>query len=91
MADLVSSLLLGDGLDGLPHSSSALLPVDHNLEALEIGQISARLPLGELLSEGSGGPLGGDLGSLASLHEGAGAGAAGNRDLHPGEGQSFQW
>ena len=92
MSDLESSLLLlGDGLDGLPHSSRTLLPVDHNLEALKVGQIGARLPLSELLREGGSGPLLGDISLLAGLHEGAGASATSDRELHPGQGQSFQW
>lgn len=91
MSDLEGSLLLPDGLEGLLDGGSALLPVDHNLEALEIGKTSTGLPLGELLGQGVGSPLGLDLGSLGGLKEGAGAGTASDRDLHPGKRQSFQW
>ena len=91
MSDWESSLLLPDGLEGLLDSGAALLPVDHDLEALDVGKVGASSPLGELLGEGSGSPLALKLGSFGGLHEGAGAGAASDRELHPGKGQSLHW
>ena len=90
MSDSEGSLLLGDGLDGLPDSGATLLPVDHNLETLEVVKAGAGSSLGELLGERGGSPLLTDLGGLGSLDKGAGAGTAGDVDLHPGHGKSLQ-
>ena len=81
------SLLLALGhllnlfLDGL----ASLLPVDHYLEALEVGKASTEASLGELLSNGSVSPLCSEIGFLRSLDKGAGTGATAKGNLHLGQ------
>ena len=43
------SLLLGDNLNLLFDGEGSLFTINHNLEALEIGEVSTSLSLGELL------------------------------------------
>lgn len=85
MSDCGSSLLLGDDLDLLSDGEASVLFVDHDLEALQVGQVGTGVPGGQLLSEGSGGPLLVQIGGLNSLSEGAGAGATLDANLHSGE------
>ena len=68
-------------LDGL----ASLLPVDHYLEALEVGKACSEASLGELLSNGSLSPLCSEIGFLRSLDKGAGTGATAKGNLHPGQ------
>ena len=85
------SLLLGDDLNLLSDGKASLLPVDHDLEALEVGEICTFLSLGELLSDGHGGPLFSEFGFGDGLFEGSSAGSTLNGDLQLGQGQSLQW
>ena len=57
-SDVACSLLLGDNLNLLSDGEGSLLPVDHDLEALKVGEVLASGSLGELLRDGHGGPLG---------------------------------
>jgi len=74
-SDLEDSLLLGDDLNLLLDGEGSLLSVDHNLEALEVGEGSTEVSLSELFSDGHLGPLGVKIGLLACLDEGTSAGS----------------
>lgn len=84
------SLLLGDDLNLLLDGEASLLSVDHNLEALEVGEVGASVSLCELLGNGGLGPLGGEVHFLGGLHEGASAGTTLNGDHHFGERESLE-
>lgn len=84
-------LVLGDRLDLLSDGQASLLSVDHDLEALEVGQVGARLSLGELLGDGHGGPLVSERSLLDGPEKGARAGAALDRERQLGQRQSLQW
>ena len=87
-SDVDCSLLLGDDLsDG----KASLLPVDHDLEALEVGKVSTLSSLGELLGDGHGGPLFGELGCGNSLLEGSSAASTLNGYLELGQRKSLKW
>jgi len=89
-SDWDSSLLLGDHLHLLADGEGSLLSVDHDLEALEVGEVGAKTSLGQLLSNGGGGPLGGEIGFLGSSDQGASAGSFLDVNLHSGERQSLE-
>ena len=84
-SDAGCSLLLGDDLDLLSDGEAPLSSVDHDLEALEVSQVGTGLSLGQLLGEGSLGPLGSEASLLGVLGKGAGAAAASNINLHLGQ------
>ena len=90
-SDVDCSLLLGDDLNLLSDGKALLLPVDHDLEALEVGELRTFLSLGELLGDGHGGPLFGESGLSGGLLEGSSAATTLNGDLQLGQGQSLQW
>ena len=85
------SLLLGDDLNLLFDGKRSLLSVDHDLEALEIGEVCAGGSLSELLGNGGSGPLGGEAFLLGSLDQSAGTAATLNVKLHSGERKSLKW
>jgi len=85
------SLLLGDDLNLLFDGKRSLLSVDHDLEALEIGEVCAGGSLSELLGNGGSGPLGGEAFLLGSLDQSAGTAATLNVQLHSGERKSLKW
>jgi hypothetical protein len=64
--------------------------VDHDLEALEVGEVGAEASLDQLLGNGGIGPLGGEIGFLASSDQGASASSFLNVKLHSGERQSLE-
>merc|ERR1711899_223828 len=72
-SDMDCSLLLGDDLNLLSDGEASLLPVDHDLEALEVGEVSTLSSLGELLGDGHGGPLVSELACGNGLLEGSSA------------------
>ena len=90
-SDVACSLLLGDDLNLLSDGEGSLLPVDHDLEALKVGEVLASGSLGELLRDGHGGPLGGQTLLLHNLAKCASAGTTSNRNLHLGQRESLKW
>ena len=82
--------LLGDSLNLLLDGEASLLAVDHNLEALDVGEVGAKGSDGKLLGDGGLSPLGSEAGLLGGLDEGSSAGATLKRDLHSGQRQSLQ-
>jgi len=89
-SDWDGSLLLGDHLHLLADGEGSLLSVDHNLEALEVGKVSAKASLGQFLGNGGRGPLGGEIDFLAGSEESAGTGSTRDGNLHSGERQSLE-
>ena len=85
------SLLLGDDLNLLSDGKASLLPVDHDLEALEVSEVLAFLANGELLGNWRSGPLFCKTGFGRGLFESACAASTLNIELLSGEGQSLQW
>ena len=90
-SDVDCSLLLGDDLNLLSDGKALLLPVDHDLEALKVGELRTFLSLSELLSDGHGGPLIGESGLAGGFFKGSSAATTLNGNLQLGQGQSLQW
>ena len=76
---------LSDELDSLLDGLASLLPVDHYLEALEVGEVSSEASLGKLLGDGGLSPLRREIGLLCSPDKGSGTGATLKGNLHPGQ------
>ena len=85
-----SGRLLGDSLNLLLDGEASLLAVDHNLEALDVGEVGAEASDGKFLGDGSLSPLGSEAGLLGGFDEGSSAGATLEGDLHSGQRQSLQ-
>merc|ERR1711934_1221061 len=69
----------------------SLLLGDHDLEALEVGEVSTLSSLGELLGDGHGGPLVSELACSNGLLEGSSAASTLNGYLELGQGKSLKW
>ena len=90
-SDVDCSLLLGDDLNLLSDGKASLLPVDHDLEALEVGEVGTLSSLGELNGDGHGGPLVGELAFGDGLLEGSSAASTLNGYLELGQRKSLKW
>ena len=78
--------LLGE----LSHGEASSLSVDHDGEALHVGEAGASVESGHLLGDGSGVPLLLQAESLGGLEDGGGSGTAEHVQLQLGEGESSQ-
>ena len=90
LASLGGCCGLGSTSDLLSDSEGSLFSVEHNLEALEVGEVGTSVSLGQLLHEG--GLLPGLLqtSGLRGLNQSACAGTTVHLNNRPGEGQSLE-
>ena len=79
---------LGDGLDLLADGEASSLAVNHNLEALVVGEVGTGVLKSQLLGERHGIPLGSETLLLDGLAKGSSAGTALNVELQLGERES---
>ncbi len=85
---------LGGGLGGRSDrfldGEGSSLSVEHDLEALEVSEVSTSSSLGQLLHEGGLLPFLGEVSSLGGLDEGASAGTTSDLDNSLGKRQSLE-